>query len=88
MLILVNITVKSRTRFDHGGGARIVLSREIGEFLVIDDEIVIRVVDIRNSCIRLGIEAPSHVHVFRNELTEPRHIEPLVFRFPFGRVNE
>jgi carbon storage regulator len=46
----------------------LVLSRKLDEVIVIDGTIQIRVVDIRGSHVRLGIDAPSHVEVFRQEL--------------------
>lgn len=46
----------------------LVLSRKLGEKIVIGDNICITVVDIDRGKIRLGIEAPREVPVFRSEL--------------------
>lgn len=46
----------------------LVLSRKLNEVIVIDDTIRITVVGIRGNQIRLGIEAPDSVRVFREEL--------------------
>ena len=46
----------------------LVLSRKLNEKIVIDGGIVISVVKIDRNQIRLGIEAPSQVGVFREEL--------------------
>lgn len=47
----------------------LVLSRKKDEDIVIaDGEIVIRVVDIRGDCVRLGIEAPQDIPVHRREV--------------------
>jgi carbon storage regulator len=46
----------------------LVLSRKIGERIVIDDRIVVTIVEIRGGKIRLGIEAPKEVPVWREEL--------------------
>ena len=46
----------------------LVLSRRIGERLVIDDRITVTVVEIRGGQIRLGVEAPKEVPVRREEL--------------------
>jgi len=48
----------------------LVLSRRIGEELVIDGEIRIVVLGVRGNQIRLGIEAPPSVHIVRHELVE------------------
>ena len=46
----------------------LVLSRKINEKIVIDGGIVVTVVKIEGGQVRLGIEAPSDVKVFREEL--------------------
>jgi carbon storage regulator len=46
----------------------LVLSRKLNEKIVIDGGIVITVVKIDRNQIRLGIEAPAHVGVFREEI--------------------
>lgn len=48
----------------------LVLSRRQGEQIVIGDDIVITVVDVRPDAVRLGIEAPRHVAVNRAELRQ------------------
>jgi carbon storage regulator len=46
----------------------LVLSRKVNEKIVIDGHIVVTVVKIDRNQIRLGIEAPGHVRVFREEI--------------------
>src|SRR5262249_29148565 len=46
----------------------LVLSRKLGEKICIGENICITVVDIDRGKIRLGIEAPRDVPVFRQEL--------------------
>jgi len=46
----------------------LVLSRKLGEKIQIGEDICITVVDIDRGKIRLGIEAPREVPVFRQEL--------------------
>jgi carbon storage regulator len=50
------------------GSAMLVLSRKLGEKIVINNNICITVVDIDRGKIRLGIEAPRDVPIFRQEL--------------------
>jgi carbon storage regulator len=46
----------------------LVLSRKLGEKIYISENICITVVDIDRGKIRLGIEAPRDVPIFRQEL--------------------
>jgi carbon storage regulator len=46
----------------------LVLSRHRDESIMIGDDIVITIVDIRGDKVRLGIEAPQHVPVHRQEV--------------------
>ncbi len=46
----------------------LVLSRQRDESIMIGDDIVIRVVDIRGDKVRIGIEAPSEIAVHREEV--------------------
>ena len=48
----------------------LVLSRKRDERIVIGDNIVITVVDVRGDKVRLGIEAPSEVPVHRQEVLD------------------
>ncbi len=45
----------------------LVLSRKLGEKIFIGDQICITVVDIDRGKIRLGIEAPRDVAIYRQE---------------------
>lgn len=46
----------------------LVLSRKLGEKIVIGDKIVVTVVKIDRNQIRIGIEAPQEVSVYREEI--------------------
>jgi carbon storage regulator len=48
----------------------LVLSRQKDESIMIGDGIRITIVDVRGEKVRLGIEAPKDVKVFRSELYE------------------
>ena len=48
----------------------LVLSRKTSESIVIGENIVVIVVEIRGDKVRLGIEAPKHVSVHRREVYE------------------
>ena len=46
----------------------LVLSRRVGERLVIDANITVTVIEVRGGQIRLGIEAPPEIPVRREEV--------------------
>ena len=46
----------------------LVLTRRPGQRIVIDDNIVVSVVSLKNGQVRLGIDAPPDVHILREEL--------------------
>lgn len=48
----------------------LVLSRQRDESIMIGDNIVITIVDIRGDKVRLGIEAPTEIPVHRQEVYE------------------
>ncbi len=48
----------------------LVLSRHRDESIIIGDDIVVTVVDIRGDKVRLGIQAPTQVPVHRQEIYE------------------
>lgn len=48
----------------------LVLSRKLGEKIYISDNICITIVDIDRGKIRLGIEAPRDIPIFRLELLQ------------------
>ena len=53
----------------------LVLSRKVGEQLVINDNIIVTVVSIEGNKIRLGIEAPRSVTVDRAEVHQRKQEE-------------
>lgn len=48
----------------------LVLSRKKDESIVINENIVITVVEVRGDKVRLGIQAPRDVSIHRNEVYE------------------
>ncbi|WP_442907804.1 carbon storage regulator CsrA [Kineococcus sp. G2] len=48
----------------------LVLTRKAGESVVIGDEVVVRVLEVRGDVVRVGIEAPRDVQVHRQEVYE------------------
>ena len=48
----------------------LVLSRQRDESIIIGDNVVVTVVDIRGDKVRLGIEAPTAIPVHRQDVYE------------------
>lgn len=76
----------------------LVLSRQRDESIIIGDNIVITVVDIRGDKVRLGIQAPTEIPVHRQEVYEaiqrenlraagldPEEAPPAASKFPNRR---
>jgi carbon storage regulator len=49
----------------------LILSRRVGENLVIDGDIKVVVLECTRNSVRLGIEAPSDITIWRGELVQP-----------------
>ncbi|GBE28868.1 hypothetical protein BMS3Bbin03_02821 [bacterium BMS3Bbin03] len=48
----------------------LVLTRKSGESLIIGDDIEIVIIEARGSQVKIGINAPSEIKVYRKELYE------------------
>jgi carbon storage regulator len=48
----------------------LVLSRQRDESIMIGDQVVVTIVDIRGDKVRIGIQAPSEIPVHRREVYE------------------
>ena len=46
----------------------LILTRKKDESLVIDNNIVIKIIEITESSVRLGIEAPKNIEIHRKEI--------------------
>lgn len=55
---------------DKGLSGMLVLGRRPGEYLMIDNNIMVKVVKSDEGHLRLAIEAPKHVSIVRGELLE------------------
>lgn len=48
----------------------LILSRKIGEAVVLDEKITVRVIDISKGVVRIGFDAPDDMLILREELEE------------------
>ena len=46
----------------------LILARKVGEAIKIADEITIKVMEIKGGQVKIGVEAPHHVSIHRNEV--------------------
>jgi carbon storage regulator len=46
----------------------LILTRKVGEMIRIGDAVVIRVLEVRGSQVRLGVDAPTDVRIYREEV--------------------
>ena len=51
----------------------LVLSRKLNEKIVINGDIVVTVVKIDRNQVRIGIDAPGHIPVYREEIASGAH---------------
>ena len=46
----------------------LILTRKIGESLMIGDDVTVTVLEVKGNQVRIGINAPKHVAVHREEI--------------------
>ena len=72
----------------------LILSRKLNEKVVIGDDITISIIEIRGDQVRLGIDAPKVVKVFRQEVFDAIKAEnkaasqsvPIIPQVDFGKA--
>ena len=52
------------------GRHMLVLTRKVGDRILIGDDIVLTVVEVRGDSVRVGIEAPRGVKIQRHEIVD------------------
>jgi len=67
---LVHTAIHNFVRLWNGVPHVLVVSRKIGERILIGDKIAVTVVKIGNGGVRIGIEAPPEMAIAREELAE------------------
>lgn len=48
----------------------LILSRKIGESVVINDNVIVKILEVSGDKVRIGIEAPKEISILRSELKE------------------
>jgi len=48
----------------------LILSRKINEKIIIGDNIAVSIIEVRGDQVRIGVDAPKNIKVFRQEVFE------------------
>jgi len=48
----------------------LVLKRKEGQSIIIGGEIVVKIIEVEGRSVKIGIEAPKHINIVREELLE------------------
>ena len=67
-LLFISADMYSKT--NQGGDYMLVLGRKPGEYVVIDDKIIVKVVKSDAGDLRLAIDAPKDIPIVRGEVYE------------------
>jgi carbon storage regulator len=54
----------------HGAAAMLVLTRRVNETLVVGDDVTVTILSVSGNQVRIGIQAPRHVSIHREEIYE------------------
>ncbi|MDR2922631.1 MAG: carbon storage regulator CsrA [Treponema sp.] len=73
----------------------LILSRKINEKVMIGDDITVSIIEVRGDQVRIGVDAPKSVKVFRREVFDAIKAEnkaaaestPLFPQLDFGGAN-
>jgi carbon storage regulator len=64
----------------------LILTRRIGEKLMIGDDIAVSILGVKGNQVRIGVQAPDHVAVHREEIYERIQEETSSRKFAAARV--
>ncbi|HBO43247.1 MAG TPA: carbon storage regulator [Planctomycetaceae bacterium] len=54
----------------------LVLSRKVGQRILIGDQITVTVVRVAPGAVRIGIDAPEHMAIVREEIKQDQESQP------------
>jgi len=53
----------------------LILTRKVGELIMIGDSVVVKVLGVRSGQVKIGVQAPKELPVHRHEIYERIHAE-------------
>lgn len=68
--MVVHLNIKRLIKLNRSNGDRrmLILTRRAGETLMIGDDVTITVLGVKGNQVRIGVNAPKHVSVHREEI--------------------
>ena len=88
--ILQNILYSDRIK-KIGVNNMLILSRKKGESIIIDGNIEIKVLEIQDGKVQIGIDAPKNIDIFRKELyksIQEENIEAANVKLDIDKVSQ
>lgn len=65
----------------------LVLTRKVGSRIIIDNDIVVTVADVKGDSVRLAIDAPKDIRIYRGEIYDAIVAENKQSPLPAGELD-
>jgi carbon storage regulator len=53
-----------------GGNSMLILTRKPNESVIIDNQVILKILGVRGNQVHIGVEAPSHININREEVQQ------------------
>lgn len=65
----------------------LVLTRKVGSRIIIDNDIIVTVADVKGDSVRLAIDAPKDIRIYRGEIYDAIVEENKQSPLPVGEID-